>query len=189
MKVSVIESLPSVMRVDISGINFSMANAIRRIAMNGIGCFAVDKVTFYENMSAMFDEYLAHRIGLVPILTPKGYDEKDEVILQIDVEGPGTIYSKNITSTDKEVSVANENIPIIKLAEGQKLRADCKAILGHGDRSAKFQTGIVSYKSKSSTDFEFYVESFGQMHASEMLKRALDIISSNLKEIHKEIKK
>lgn len=189
MKVSIIENSPKVMRVDISGISYGFANAIRRVAIGGVGCFAVDTVTFYENTSAMFDEYVAHRIGLVPILTPKDYDEKDEIVFSLEAEGPATVYSKEMKSSDKNVKAANFDIPIIKLAEGQKIRVDGKAVLGTGKRSAKFQPGIVSYKTKNGTDYEFYFESFGQMPANEIMRRALDIISSGLKDVHKELKK
>ena len=189
MKVSVIENLPGVMRIDMNSISYGLANAIRRVAIGEVGCFAVDKVTFYENTSSIFDEYVAHRIGLVPILTPKGYGETDAIVFSLEVEGPVTAYSKDMKSADKEVKVANENIPLIKLAAGQKVRADCKAVIGKGNTSAKFQPGIVTYKAKEGSDFEFYVESFGQIPANEMIRRALDIISSDLKEIHKELKK
>lgn len=189
MKVSVIENSPRVMRVDVSGSSYGVANAIRRVAIGGIGCFAVDSVTFYENTSAIFDEYIAHRIGLVPILTPKDYDEKDEVVFSLEAEGPATVYSKEMKSSDKNVKIANGDIPIIKLAEGQRIRVDGKAVVGTGNRSAKFQPGIVSYKTKNGKDFEFYFESFGQMPANEIMRRALDIISSGLKDVHKELKK
>jgi DNA-directed RNA polymerase subunit D len=189
MKVSVIENSPKVMRVDINGISYGIANAIRRSAINLVGCFAIDTVTFYENSSALFDEYLAHRIGLIPILTPKGYDEKDEIVFSLEAEGPATVYSKEMKSSDKNVKVANPDIPIIKLAEGQRIRLDGKAIMGRGARSAKFQPGIVSYKTKNGKDFEFYLESFGQMNANEIMRRALDIISSGLKDVHKDLKK
>ncbi len=189
MKLSVIENSPMVIRADISGIDYSFANALRRSATALVECFAADTVTFYENTSAMFDEYIAERIGLVPLLTPKGYTDKDEIVLSLEGEGPVTLYSKDMKSSDKEVKVANENIPIIKLGEGQRFRADCKAVMGNGKKSAKFQPGIVSYKTTNGKDFEFYVESFGQMSASEIIKRALVIISSGLKDAYKELKK
>lgn len=189
MKVSVIESSPKVLRLDISGTSYGIANAIRRSAISKVGCFAVDTVTFYENTSALFDEYIAHRIGLIPLITPKDYGENDEVVLSLEAEGPATVYSKELKSSDKNVRVANEKIPIMKLSEGQRLKVDCKAVFGFGHRNAKFQPGIVTYEAKNGTDFEFYVESFGQMPANEIMKRALDIINAGLKEIHKELKK
>jgi DNA-directed RNA polymerase subunit D len=189
MKVSVIENSEKVMRFDISGTSYAVANALRRMAISGVGCFAIDSVNFYENTSAMFDEYIAHRIGLVPITTPKDYDEKDEIVFSVEAEGPQTVYSKDLKSSDKAVKVANDSIPIIKLAEGQKVRADCMAVIGFGRRSAKFQPGIVTYEAKSGSEIQFYVESFGQMPANEIVRRALDIINAGLKEISKELKK
>ena len=91
-------------------------------------------------------------------------------------------------ATTRAVKVANENIPIIKLASGQKLRIDAKAIMASGTKSAKFQAGIVTYKQLADDSFEFYVETFGQMPASEIMTKALDIISNNVKEVHKELK-
>ncbi|MCL5675140.1 MAG: DNA-directed RNA polymerase subunit D [Candidatus Marsarchaeota archaeon] len=189
MKFTVLEDTPLTYRFKISDTSYNFANALRRVAISSVGCLAIDKVTFYENTSSIFDEYIAHRIGLVPILTPSNYDEKDEVIFSLSAEGPVTVYSKDLKSADKSAKVANENIPIMKLAEGQSLRLEGKAILGVGSKSSKFQPGIISYKSMDNeSEFEFFVESYGQMPAHEIIKRALNIISSSVKEVHKELK-
>ena len=83
MKLSILESDDKSVRFRLEGTNFSFANALRRSMINSVGSLAIDSVTFYENSSAMFDEYIAHRIGLVPIYTPKDYDEKDEVVFSL----------------------------------------------------------------------------------------------------------
>ena len=190
MKVNFIENTPAALRFKISGVGSTFANSLRRIALNSVDCFAIDKVTFYENTSSMFDEYIAHRVGLIPIITPEGYDEKDEILFHLEAEGPRTIYSKDLEETDKKVKVANKDIPIIKLSEGQKLRIDCKAILGNSMKSSKFQPGLVTFTSnEDDSEFEFYIESFGQMSAKEILNRSLDIINSGLKATQKELKK
>ncbi len=190
MKIDIIENTPISLRFKLSGAGFSVANAIRRAAISRVASFAIDSVTFYENSSAMFDEYIAHRIGLIPISTPaKGYDEKDEILFTLSAEGPTTVYSSDLKSNDKEIKVANEKIPIMKLAVGQTLRLDGKAVLRDGNTSPKFQPGLVTYKVLSDKEFEFYIETFGQMPPTEILAKALSIISDNVKEIHKEIKK
>ncbi len=189
MKIEVIESTPQSLRFKLSGADLSVANALRRIAINSVQSFAVDSVTFYENGTSMFDEYIAHRIGLVPLVTPgKGYDEKDEILFNLSAEGPTTVYSKDIKSNDKSVKVANENIPIMKLAAGQTLRLDGKAVMGSGSKSSKFQPGLVTYKALSEDTYEFYIETFGQMPPTEILSRALSIISDDVKEVYKELK-
>lgn len=190
MNTSIIEETESAIRFRVSDINYGFANALRRIATNSVESFAVDSVTFYENTSSMFDEYIAHRIGLVPILTPNsGYDEKDEILFSLEAEGPKIVYSKELKSSDKKVKVANEDIPIIKLAEGQRLRLDGKAVMGRAMKSAKFQPGLVTYKQLSDDEFEFYIETFGQMSAREILNKTLDIINKQIKATYKELKK
>ena len=190
MKINVLESTPFSLKAKLSGSTFNFANALRRSAMSSVPCMAIDSVTFYENTSAMFDEYIAHRLGLVPLKTPKASKDGDEVLFSLAEEGPRIVYSKDLKSSDKDVKVANENIPIIKLAEGQTIRLDAKAVLGRGSRSSKFQPGLASYKvNEDGDEFEIYVESFGQMTAPEVLSRALDIISADLKDIHKEVMK
>ncbi len=191
MKISFIEDTPSSIRFKVSGIDNTFANSIRRMLINSVSCFAIDRVTFYENTSSMFDEYISHRIGLIPLITPSsGYDEKDEILFNLEAEGPKTVYSKDLKSTDKKIKVANDSVPIIKLAEGQKIRLDGKAIMRNSMRSAKFQPGLVTFKqNEEGNEFEFYIETFGQMSAKEILNRGLEIITQDLKAAHKEIKK
>jgi DNA-directed RNA polymerase subunit D len=189
MKLTIEASDDESVSFKLSDTNYSFANALRRAMINGVGTLAIDKVTFYDNSSAMFDEYIAHRVGLIPIVTPKDYDEKDEVIFSLSAEGPATVYSKELVSTSKGVNVTNGNIPIIKLAEGQKLKIDGKAIFSNASKSSKFQPGLVTYKAIEDSTFEFYVETFGQMTPMEIIRRALETISNNIKEVNKEIKK
>ena len=190
MKIEFIENTPFAVRFKVSGISTSLANALRRVAIGSVPTFAIDTVTFYENTSAMFDEYIAHRIGLVPIITPsKGYDEKDEIMFSLEAEGPVTAYSADLKSSDKNVKVANEKIPIMKLAEGQRLKLEGKAIMGTGSKHAKFQPGLVTYKQLSDTDFEFYVETFGQMPAIEIVNKAIAILEKQLKDTKDALKK
>ncbi len=189
MKLSILENNEESIKFRLSDTNYSFANALRRAMINGVGTLAIDTVTFYDNSSAMFDEYLAHRIGLIPIVTPKDYEGKDEVVFSLSAEGPGIVYSKDLVSTAKGVKVANDNLPIIKLAEGQKLKIDCKAVFKTAALSSKFQPGLVTYKAIDDNNFEFYVETFGQMSPVEIVHRALNIISNDVKEVYKEIKK
>src|SRR5271155_100812 len=189
MKLTILETNEESIKFKLSDTNYSFANGLRRAMINEVGTLAIDTVTFYDNSSAMFDEYIAHRIGLIPIVTPKDYDSKDEVVFSLSAEGPGIIYSKDLISTSKGVKVANEKLPIIKLAEGQKLKIDCKAVFKTASKSSKFQPGLVTYKAVDDKDFEFYVETFGQMPSVEIVHRALNIISNNVKEVYKEIKK
>ncbi len=190
MKIESLEENSKVYRFALKDATSAQANALRRVAINHVNCFAIDTVTFYENSSAIFDEYIAHRIGLIPIKTPSsGYSDEDQIIFTLEAEGPKTVYSKELDGKDKEVTVANEDIPIIKLAAEQKLRIDCKAIMGNGLRHAKFQPGIVTYEQADDKTFNFYVETFGQMPPKEIINKAFAAIKDELKEVEKEVKK
>ena len=190
MKIENTEEKGSTLSFTLKDARNSQANALRRMAINHVGCFAIDTVTFYENSSAMFDEYIAHRIGLIPIATPStGYSEEDEILFTLDAEGPKTVYSKELESKDADVKVANEGIPIIKLAAEQRLRIDGKALMGDGAKHAKFQPGLVTYEQADDKTFNFYVETFGQMPPKEMINKAFSAIKEELKEIEKEVKK
>ncbi len=187
MKVSVIENTPQVVRFKVEGITETFANAVRRIGLGRIRCFAIESVTFYENSSAMFDEYIAHRLGLIPITTPKRR-AGDEVLFSLEAEGPRIVYSKELKSSEDDVKAANSNIPIIKLAGGQRLRIEAKAVTGMGSESSKFQPGIITYKSTDDNKgFEFYVEAFGNMNAIDMVNRLFGVMNEGVKEAAKEL--
>ncbi|MCL5440294.1 MAG: DNA-directed RNA polymerase subunit D [Candidatus Marsarchaeota archaeon] len=189
MKIEVKEEGQGMLRFSLEGTGTGPANALRRAAINSVSTFAIDKISFYENTSAMFDDYIAHRIGLVPLVTPsKGYGAEDEILFTLEAVGPKTVYSAELVSSDPAVKVANPNIPLIKLAEGQKIRAEGKAVLGKASRHSKFQPGIVSYDQEGES-FNFYVESFGQMPPKEIINKACEVIKDELKEIGKAVGK
>ncbi|MCL4381914.1 DNA-directed RNA polymerase subunit D [Candidatus Marsarchaeota archaeon] len=189
MKVEVKEDSEKVYKFILEEVDSSFVNALRRAAINRVETFAMDKVMFYENTSVMFDEYIAHRIGLIPITTPsKGYNKNDEILFTLEVEGPCVVYSKDFKSSDKEVKIANPNIPIIKLTEEQRLRLEAKAIIGNSAMHAKFQPGFVTFNQTDEDKFEFYVEPFGQMPPKTIVLKAIDAIKNEIKELEKEAK-
>ncbi len=188
MEVKISEDGKDSIRLDIKGIGVELANAIRRSAINAVETFAIDSVTFYENSSAMFDEYIAHRIGLIPIKTPKGSGKDDKITFSLEAEGPRVVMSKELKSEDKDVVVAYDNIPIIKLDKDQRIRLDGVAVMGDARKHAKFQPGITSYDGDGGA-FKFTVESFGQMPPKEIIKRACDTLVGEIKEVSKVLKK
>ncbi len=189
MKVKIEEDGEGALKFALTGASNSYANALRRAAMSLVGCFAIDKVTFYENGSVMFDEYIAHRIGLAPISTPAKVSGDEEVLFTLEANGPCTVYSELLKSQDKEVRTANGKIPLVKLTEGQQLRLDAKAIVGTGITHAKFQPAIATFEQTGDDSFDFYIESFGQMTPREVAQKAIDALNERVKEIKKDIKK
>lgn len=190
MDISVDSASEKEIRFRMSGTTIAFANAIRRTGMSVLEIFGIDKITVYENTSPIFDEYIANRVGLVPITTPGGYGEKDAVLFTLDKGGPATVYSKMLKSSDPKVKVANPDIPLIRLAEGQHLRLEASARLGTAKEHARHQAGLLAYEidGKEAGAFNFFAESFGQVSAKEILAQSADSLEERLGEIKKQLK-
>src|SRR3989344_6186151 len=76
----------------ISDMSLSLANAIRRSVLE-IPIIAIDEVDIIKNDSALYDEIIAHRIGLIPIKTDKS---SKEIKFKLKGTGPKIIYSSDL---------------------------------------------------------------------------------------------
>nr|WP_303651814.1 DNA-directed RNA polymerase subunit D [Halovenus rubra] len=126
----------------------AFANGIRRAMIADVPTLSIDTVRFIENSSVMFDEQIGLRLGLVPLKTPPNeFEIGDEVTLSLDVSGPETAYSGDLVPGDGSVTVADDNIPIIDLKDGQRLEIEADAVLDVGNEHAKHQGGVaVGYR-------------------------------------------
>ena len=167
----------------LKGGSTSFANLLRRFGMGQVPVFAIDSVTFYENSSAMFDEYIAHRIGQVPLVSDLTGKAKDEILLTLDASGPSTVYTKELKSSDSKIRSALDNIPLLKLLEGQNLRLEAKARQGIGRTHAKWQAGLIAYEALDGKDFKFKTETFMQLEPREFLASAADQIIARCEEL------
>lgn len=162
-----------------SGVTYPLANMVRRYSMSRVPVLAIDQVTFYDNTSAFWDEYIAHRLGLLPVITPDKTPESAEIVFSLDAQGPKQVLSSEMVSSDKDITIAKGNIALVTLGTEQRLRFECKAVLGIGRRHAKFQAGIVSY-GEEKNGMRFIVESFFQMEPADVIARGCDVIESDI---------
>jgi len=121
-------------------IDESLANAVRRYLYH-VPVVAIDKVEISKNDSALYDETIAHRVGLIPLIMDK--NAKDEVKLKLEISEEGKAYSKSLKGSIKPVY---ENIPITTLGKDQELSFVATARLGQGSEHAKFSPGFLSYR-------------------------------------------
>ncbi|KAF6002540.1 DNA-directed RNA polymerases I and III subunit RPAC1 [Cyanidiococcus yangmingshanensis] len=64
---------------ELYGVNAPFLNALRRILIAEVPSMAIEYVTINENSTVMNDEFLAHRLGLVPVLAdPRLYQFRKE---------------------------------------------------------------------------------------------------------------
>lgn len=122
----------------VADMSTTLANAIRRSVLE-IPILAVDEVEIIKNDSALYDEIIAHRLGLIPIKTDKG---TKEVKFRLKAIGPKTVYS-----TDIKPSVETDcKLPIVKLDEEQELELVAEARQGKGINHIKYSPGLVYFR-------------------------------------------
>ncbi len=147
MDLKVLEEKNDTIKILVKDTNNEAMNAIRRHIMNSIPVFAIEDVHIYENTGVMYDEMLAHRLGLIPLkMDNLEYKEGEKVKMVLEKEGPCIVYSKDIKSTDPSIEPAFMNIPITKLEEGQKIKLEMEAVTGTGKQHSKFQPALVTYQ-------------------------------------------
>lgn len=66
-KVEILERTPHELKFILSDTDVSMANTVRRIMIAEVPTLAIDLVEFHENTTVLNDEYIAHRLGLIPL--------------------------------------------------------------------------------------------------------------------------
>ena len=120
----------------------SLANAIRRY-MNQIPILAINEVEIHKNGSSLYDETIAHRLGLIPIKMDKAVNEKTVGKLKLKVKKEGIIYSEELKGN---VKVVYDKIPITFLNKEQELEIVATAIVGKGNEHSKFSPGLLFYR-------------------------------------------
>jgi DNA-directed RNA polymerase subunit D len=160
MEVEILEEKEDSLRFVLRDSFPAFANAIRRGMLADVPVMAIEDVIFVENTSVMYDEILAHRLGLVPLKTDldayvprEECDCKSELgcskctasfVLEAEAaDQTVAVYSGDLKPAT-EIVPASDKIPIVKLAPGQKVRLEAYARLGRGSEHAKWQAASIA---------------------------------------------
>lgn len=158
MNIEIRELTDTYCKFVVDGVHPYFVNALRRVLLAEVPKLAIDKVIFYDNTSALFDEIIAHRIGLLPVPTDpstlnlKGQVDADGkptyvVRFTLTKEGPATVYSGDLECEDKRFAIVDPRVPIVELLKDQRLILEAEAVLGDGTQHAKWQVcSAVGYK-------------------------------------------
>jgi DNA-directed RNA polymerase subunit D len=155
LDIKIIEEKDNFLRFLLKGTNHAYANALRRAMMAEVPAMAIEDVIIIENTSVLYDEVIAHRLGLIPLKTdldafvlPEECDCKSELgcskcrasfTLESEAsDEPLMVYSSDL-KPESDVTPVSGNIPIVKLGSTQKLRLEVYARLGRGIEHAKWQ--------------------------------------------------
>ncbi len=166
MKVKVISQKEDALKVLLEETEPAFVNALRRILIADVPKMAIEDVEFhlgpiraedgkeYESVAPLFDEMIAHRLGLIPIPTDLAlYNRREDcptchgegcpsctIIYSLNKRGPGLVTSADMEPIgDTKLRPKDQGIPIVQLAEGQAILIYATAQLGTGKDHAKWQ--------------------------------------------------
>ncbi|MEE3478080.1 MAG: DNA-directed RNA polymerase subunit D, partial [Methanomethylophilus sp.] len=144
----------------------AMANALRRTMLQDIPKMAIDKVDFhlgpimqddkeYESVTSLFDEIIAHRLGLIPVPTTDQFTfQKDcscggvgcpgcSIMYSLNKVGPATVLSGDLLPLgDSSLKVKDEYIPIVELTDTQAVLIYATAVMGTAKQHVKWQAAF-----------------------------------------------
>lgn len=151
----------------LKGTNHVFANTLRRAMITEVPILAIKEVTFAKNSSALFDEVIANRLGLLPIkgdvaslnlpykcsCNGKGCS-KCKASITLNCEGPLTVYASDLKTKDNSISFVYPKMPIVKLLKGQELQLEATVTLGIGKEHAKYAPCLCYYQGYPSVKVE-----------------------------------
>ncbi|MFX1376650.1 MAG: DNA-directed RNA polymerase subunit D [Promethearchaeota archaeon] len=156
MDIEVLEKSDHRLVFVVENISMEMVNALRRIILSEIPVMAVDEVIVLKNDSPLYDEIIAHRLGMIPLSTdlevyklPQDCDcggygcPLCQVSLTCEVSNttniPLDVYSGDLKSNDPKIKPVNPNIPIVKIDKNNQLIIEAYAFLGKARDHVKWQ--------------------------------------------------
>jgi DNA-directed RNA polymerase II subunit RPB3 len=128
----------------VSNVDTSIANAVRRVMIAEVPTLAIDIVEIENNTTVLHDEFIAHRLGLIPIQTPDYKDEQKSVRYMDDMnytrdcscdvgcEKCNVVFELDVTCRDhetlevtsKDLRVSSKNHPQVRALYGSASGGD-----------------------------------------------------------------
>lgn len=201
LKIKILEKNNEKLKFSVSDTSSGLAGELRRIMISEVPTMAIEWVNFIRNDSLLWDEIVAHRLGLIPLTFDEDfYSLKDdckckgkgcahcEVTLVLKKKGPCTVYSGDFKSTDKKVGPVYDKIPIVELNQDQELELEAVAQLGTGREHAKWQASVAGYKTgDKKKDYTFNLETTCGLKPEEILLKSIEILENKLNKFSKEL--
>ncbi|KAG5858891.1 RNA polymerase I and III subunit AC40 [Encephalitozoon hellem] len=157
IEINITEYTKGRLEFDLINVDCSFANALRRILCNDIPTMAVRDVLLKENESVFPDEFIAHRLGLIPLeadpemfeFAEKELNERNSLRFVLDAKNESkdvlNVYSDDIKwipfggqrGTLKDVKFSSR-VLMFKLARGQRISAELVCTKNIGKVHAKW---------------------------------------------------
>lgn len=144
-------------RYTLTKVNAAFANCVRRVLLSEIPTQAIESICVLDNTSQYEDQYIAHRLGLVPLLS----GNNDAADLVLEAVGPAMVTSGDLrvaaNAPDKacgedvimsnSITPVHSDLPILRLMPGETLSLIARVASGTGAMHAKWSpVAVVEYK-------------------------------------------
>lgn len=127
--------------------NEGFVNSLRRICMGEVETLAIEDVEIKKNSSVLYDEIIAHRLGLCPLKTPSR-KVRQQIAFKLKAKGPKMVYTSDLEGNGEFVY----NMPLVWLEEGQEIELTAYAAWGKGKEHAKWSPCLFVYRSVPKID-------------------------------------
>lgn len=181
----------------------AFANTIRRLVLEEVPTMAIEDIEFRKNNSILYDEIVAHRLGLVPLTTDlKSYMLPEnckckgkgcarcQLKLTLKVKGPCIVYASDLKTRDVAVKPVFPKTPIVKLLKGQSLELEATAVLGKGKQHNKWCPCHIHYKQKPIIEINSKCNGCGKcieacpVNVLELKNNKAEVVKDNLLNCH-----
>lgn len=162
-KIKILKLESDFIEFSLENADLSFANSLRRVIISEVPTMAIDMVQVTENTSPLFDEFIVHRLGLVPLVSeeidhfnfPLNCNCKEgcerckvdyDIMVKCDDNAKEDdtldVTADDITPKNKEVKIKpvkyDDPIVIAKLKKGQSINMTLTAKKGIGKIHAKW---------------------------------------------------
>lgn len=164
LSIRIREATPTVADFYITNMDLATANALRRVMLAEVPTIAIDLVEVEKNTSVLPDEFIAHRLGLVPLNSKhvddviytrdcdcEQYCENCSVTLTLQAECRGSevmkVFARDLVAAEPRPNEwvglpvfggSEEGCLIVKLRQGQEIKMKCVAKKGIAKEHAKW---------------------------------------------------
>ncbi|NPA38169.1 MAG: DNA-directed RNA polymerase subunit D [Candidatus Nanohaloarchaeota archaeon] len=194
----VIDQGKDFVKIRIKGAPASLVNAIRRKILNGVETAAVEYIEVNKNTSGLYNEIIAHRLAMIPFTFTKVIQNRNKcecedlscskcsVRFVLKKKGPGIVYSKDIKTVHEDFKPLYDDIPIVRLLEGQEIDIEGIITLGSGKDHAKYIPAIVGYEEiEPDNVYEMHIETISALDPLTIFKEAVELLESEIAKIEK----
>ncbi|MFB6166767.1 MAG: DNA-directed RNA polymerase subunit D [Candidatus Nanohaloarchaea archaeon] len=200
MDIEIIEEGEDEIEFELEGTSPEFANSLRRTMIGNVPTLAVEDVKIVKNNSGLFDEIVAHRLGMIPWeFDPEKYNvpedcdcedgcPKCQVSMALQADGEGTVTAEDISVPSDDVEAREPETPVARLNEDGEMELEMVAQLGLGKDHAKWQAANASYSYDGET-FHFQVETVSGLDPRTVVTRAVERLEKGLDEFEEEVEK